>query len=44
MHLLCIYCACIRAVSEKYPTCVHISTMVLFFVIQTVASFEVVPI
>ena len=31
-------------VSEKYPTCVHISPWVLFFVIWTVASFEVVPI
>ena len=30
--------------SEKYPTCVHISALVLFFVIRTVASFEVVPI
>ena len=34
----------IRGVSEKYPTCVHISALVLFFVIQTVAYFEVVPI
>ena len=34
----------IRGVSEKYPTCVHISPLVLFFVIRTVASFEVVPI
>ena len=34
----------IRGASEKYPTCVHISALVLFFVIQTVASFEVVPI
>ena len=34
----------IRGVSEKYPTCVHISVLVLFFVIRTVASFEVVPI
>ena len=32
----------IRGVSEKYPTCVHISALGLFFVIQTVASFEVV--
>ena len=30
--------------SEKYPTCVHIYALVLFFVIRTVASFEVVPI
>ena len=30
--------------SEKYPTCAHISALVLFFVIRTVASFEVVPI
>ena len=30
--------------SEKYPICVHISALVLFFVIQAVASFEVVPI
>ena len=30
--------------SEKYPTCVHISALVLYFVIRTVASFEVVPI
>ena len=30
--------------SEKYPTCVHISALVLFFVIRTVASFKVVPI
>ena len=30
--------------SEKYPTCIHISALVLFFVIRTVASFEVVPI
>ena len=36
--------SCIRGVSEKYPTCVHISALVLFFVIRTVASFEVVPI
>ena len=36
--------ALLRGVSEKYPTCVHISTLVLFFVIRTVASFEVVPI
>ena len=35
---------CIRGVSENYPTCVHISALVLFFVIRTVASFEVVPI
>ena len=34
----------IRSVSEKYPTCVHISALVLFFIIRTVASFEVVPI
>ena len=34
----------IRGVSEKYPTCVHISALVLFFVIRTVASLEVVPI
>ena len=34
----------IRGVSEKYPTCVHISALVLFFVIRTVASFEIVPI
>ena len=34
----------LRGVSEKYPTCVHISVLVLFFVIRTVASFEVVPI
>ena len=34
----------VRGVSEKYPTCVHISALVLFFVIRTVASFEVVPI
>ena len=27
-----------------YPTCVHISALVLFFIIWTVASFEVVPI
>ena len=32
----------IRGVSEKYPTCVRISALVLFFVIRTVASFEVV--
>ena len=32
----------IRGVSEKYPTCVHISTLVLFFVIRTVAFFKVV--
>ena len=30
--------------SEKYPICVHISALVLFFVIQTVESFEVIPI
>ena len=30
--------------SKKYPTCVHISALLLFFVIRTVASFEVVPI
>ena len=30
--------------SEKYPTCVHISALVLFLVIRAVASFEVVPI
>ena len=30
--------------SEKYPTCVHISVLVLFFVIRTVAPFEVIPI
>ena len=30
-------------VSEKYPIWVHISVLVLFFVIRTVASFEVVP-
>ena len=30
--------------SEKYPTCVHIFALVLFCVIQTVASLEVVPI
>ena len=29
----------IRGVSEKYPTGVHISALVLFFVIRTVASF-----
>ena len=34
----------IRSVNEKYPTCVHISALVLFLVIRTVASFEVVPI
>ena len=34
----------LRGVPEKYPTCVHISALVLFFVIRTVASFEVVPI
>ena len=34
----------LRGVSEKYPTSVHISALVLFFVIRTVASFEVVPI
>ena len=34
----------IQVVSEKYPTCVHIAVLVLFFVIRTVASFEVVPI
>ena len=33
-----------RGVSEKYSTCVHISALVLFFVIRTLASFEVVPI
>ena len=32
----------IRDVSEKYPTCVYISALVLFFVIRTMASFEVV--
>ena len=32
----------IRGVSEKYPTFVHICALVLFFVIRTVASFEVV--
>ena len=34
----------IRGVSEKYPICVHIPALVLFFVIRTVASFGVVPI
>ena len=34
----------IRGVSKKYPTCVHISALVLFFIIRTVASFEEVPI
>ena len=34
----------IRGVSEKYPTWVHISALVLFFVIRAVVSFEVVPI
>ena len=34
----------IRGVSDKYPTCVHISALELFLVIRTVASFEVVPI
>ena len=34
----------LRGVSEKYPTCVHISTLVLFFVIRNVAPFEVDPI
>ena len=29
--------------SEKYPTCVHISALVLFIVIRTVASVEVSP-
>ena len=38
------YIYIIRGVSQKYPTCVHISVSVLFFVIRTVASFEVVPI
>ena len=35
---------CVRGVSEKYATCVHISALMLFFVIRTVASFEVAPI
>ena len=30
--------------SEKYPTCVHISALVIFFFNPTVASFEVVTI
>ena len=34
----------IQGVPEKYPTGVHISAFVLFLVIRTVASFEVVPI
>ena len=34
----------IWGVSEKYSTCVHVSVLVLFFVIRTVESFEVVPI
>ena len=34
----------VQGVSEKYPTYVHISALVLFFVIRTVASFKVVPI
>ena len=34
----------IRGASDKYPTCVQISALVLFFVVRTVASLEVVPI
>ena len=34
----------IQGVSEKYPTCVHIFALVLFFVIRPMASFGVVPI
>ena len=34
----------LRGVSEKYPTCVHISALVLLFVIRAVAFFERVPI
>ena len=37
-------CMNARGVSEKYPTCAHISALVLIFVIRTVASFEVVRI
>ena len=37
-----IYVFYIRGLSEEYPTCVHISALVLFFIIQTVAPFEVV--
>ena len=42
--LVIIFHTRIRGVSKKYPTCVHISTLMLFFVIRTVASFEVFPI
>ena len=39
-----MYTMNVRDVSGMYPTCVHISALVLFFVIRTVGSFEVVPI
>ena len=43
-ELLSLFKSPVRGVSEKYPTCVHMSALVLFFVIWTVASFEVNPI
>ena len=43
-HTKYIYPSDVSGVSEKYPTCVYISALVLFFIIRTVASFEVVPI